>query len=82
VSLCLATTGGIHIQTHKLMGGIYEVRRCDWVRCHDVHTEFHEPGSEIQKLIGEGDSQTAWRSHKPTWESRLKRLVLIILIRD
>jgi hypothetical protein len=26
-SLCLATNGGINIQTHRLMGGIYGVRR-------------------------------------------------------
>jgi hypothetical protein len=26
-SCCLATIGEIHIETHTLMGGIYEVRR-------------------------------------------------------
>jgi hypothetical protein len=29
-------------QTHRLMGGIYEVRRSDGLRCHDIHTEFHK----------------------------------------
>jgi hypothetical protein len=24
------------------MGGIYKVRRSDGLRCHDVHTKFHE----------------------------------------
>jgi hypothetical protein len=27
---------------------------------------FIKIGSGIQKLMGEGDTQTAWRSHKPT----------------
>jgi hypothetical protein len=40
-SSCLITTGRIQIQTHKLMGGIYEVRRSDGLRCHDIHTKFH-----------------------------------------
>jgi hypothetical protein len=25
-----------------LMGGIYELRRCDGLRCHDMHTKFYE----------------------------------------
>jgi hypothetical protein len=29
------------IQTHRLMGVIYEVHRFDGLRCHDIHTEFH-----------------------------------------
>jgi hypothetical protein len=29
-------------QTHRLMGGIYEVLRWDELRCHDIHTEFHK----------------------------------------
>jgi hypothetical protein len=40
-SLCLLTTGGIHMQTHKLMAAIYEVRRWDEFRYHDIHTKFH-----------------------------------------
>jgi hypothetical protein len=24
------------------MGGIYEVRRQDWLRFHDIHTKFHK----------------------------------------
>jgi hypothetical protein len=35
---CLATVGGIHIETHKLMGGIYEVGRWDVFRYHDIRT--------------------------------------------
>jgi hypothetical protein len=33
-SRCPGTTGGIHIQTYEVMGGIYEVRRWDGLRCH------------------------------------------------
>jgi hypothetical protein len=49
--------GGIHIQTHRLMGGIYKVLRWDGLRCHDIHTKFHKDWfghSEINK----GDTQT------------------------
>jgi hypothetical protein len=29
-----------HVQTHRLMGGIYELRRSDGCRCHDIHIKF------------------------------------------
>jgi hypothetical protein len=32
----------IHIQTHRVMGGIYEVRRCYGLICYDIHTKFHK----------------------------------------
>jgi hypothetical protein len=32
----------IHIQTHRLMGRIYEVRHWDWLRCRDIHSKFHK----------------------------------------
>jgi hypothetical protein len=43
-SHCLTTTGGIHIQTHGLMGGICEARRWGVLRCHDtrIHTKFNK----------------------------------------
>jgi hypothetical protein len=41
-SRCPATTGGIHIKTHRLMGGIYKVRPSDGLKCHDIHTKFHK----------------------------------------
>jgi hypothetical protein len=40
-SRCLATRGE-YTQTHRLMGKIYEVRRWDGLRCHDIHTTFHK----------------------------------------
>jgi hypothetical protein len=33
---------GIHVQTHRLMGRIYEARRWNGLRCHDIHTKFHK----------------------------------------
>jgi hypothetical protein len=33
---------GLQIQTHKLMGGIHEVRFCDGLGCRDIHTRFHK----------------------------------------
>jgi hypothetical protein len=56
---CLAAIGGIHIQTRRLMGGIYEVRRWDGLSCL---------GLGSQKLIrGDSQTQTVCRSHKPTF---------------
>jgi hypothetical protein len=42
---------------HRMMGGIYEVRRWDGLTCHDINTKFHKIGSGIQKLTG-GNTQT------------------------
>jgi hypothetical protein len=53
----LATIGGIHIQTHRLMGGIYEVRRWGGLRCHDIHTKFHTDWFQHSEVI-RGDTQT------------------------
>jgi hypothetical protein len=39
---CVATIGGINIQTQRLFGEIYEVRRLDGLRCHDMHTKLHK----------------------------------------
>jgi hypothetical protein len=33
---------GIDIETHRLMGKIYEVRRWDGLRYHDIRTKFHK----------------------------------------
>jgi hypothetical protein len=38
----LPSNDRIHIQTHRLMGGIYEVRRSDVLSSHDIHTKFHK----------------------------------------
>jgi hypothetical protein len=68
---CLATKGRIHIQTHRLMGGIYEEHRWDWFRCHYMHTKFHKDWFKYSKVNGGKEftgtcTQTAWRAHKPT----------------
>jgi hypothetical protein len=37
------------------MGGIYGERCQDWLRCHDIHTEFHKDWfrhSEVDKRGG------------------------------
>jgi hypothetical protein len=41
-SLCLTMIGEIYIETHRLMGGIHEVRRWDGLRCYDIHTKFNK----------------------------------------
>jgi hypothetical protein len=57
---------GIQIQTQRLMERIYEVRRWDGLRCHDIYTKFHKDWSDIQKLLGKyNDTQTAWWLYKP-----------------
>jgi hypothetical protein len=39
------------------MEGIYELRRWDGLRCHDIHTKFHEDWFSHSK-VDEGDTQT------------------------
>jgi hypothetical protein len=46
---------GIHIQIHRLMGGIYEVRRSDGLRCHDTHTKFHKDWFRHSNVNGGGE---------------------------
>jgi hypothetical protein len=41
----------IHIQTHRLMGGIYEVCRWDVLRCHGIHTKFRKDPFRNSKII-------------------------------
>jgi hypothetical protein len=52
----------MHIQTHRLMGDIYEVRRSDGLRCHDIHTKFYQDWFSHSKVDKGGftDTQTAW----------------------
>jgi hypothetical protein len=52
-----STDRGIHVQTYRLMGGIYEVCRWNRLRCHDMHTEFHKDWYRHSK-VNWGDSQT------------------------
>jgi hypothetical protein len=47
---------GVHIQTHRLMGGMCEIRRRDGLRCHAVHTNFIKAGSDIQKVNTQTES--------------------------
>jgi hypothetical protein len=51
-SRCLATIGGIQIQAHTLMGGIYEVRRWDEFRCHDIYIKFNKNWFRHSKVDG------------------------------
>jgi hypothetical protein len=44
---------GIHIQTYRLMGGIYEACRWDELRCHDIHNKFHKNWLKPSNLLGE-----------------------------
>jgi hypothetical protein len=49
---------GIHIQTHRLVGDIYEVRRCDGLRCHDVHSKYRKDWF-MDLEVNKGDTPTA-----------------------
>jgi hypothetical protein len=75
-SLSLATIGGMHIQTHRLMGGIYEVRRWGGLRCHDIYIPSLKIGSGIQKLIGGGytDTQHDNLISKPTFFFKIRKV--------
>jgi hypothetical protein len=39
------------------MGGIYEVRRRDGLRCLDIRTKFHKEWFEHSEVKGEGHRQ-------------------------
>jgi hypothetical protein len=51
--------------THRLMGGIYEVCRSDGPMCHDIYTKFHTDSFRHLKVNGVRVTQTARLSHKP-----------------
>jgi hypothetical protein len=53
---------GLHIETHRVMGGIYEVHGWGGFSCHDIHTKFHKDWFGYPKVDkGEfPDTQTAW----------------------
>jgi hypothetical protein len=54
------------MQAHTLMGGTYEVRRWDELRCHDIHTKFYKDWFRHSKWIGGIDRNTNIWSYKPT----------------
>jgi hypothetical protein len=54
---------GIHIQSHRLMGGIYEERHWDGQKCRDTHTKLVEISSGSQKCIGT-DTHTNTQMHR------------------
>jgi hypothetical protein len=53
-SHCLATGRGLHIQTHRWIGEIYEV--CHWsgLSCHDIRTKFRKDWFRHSKVFGGG----------------------------
>jgi hypothetical protein len=74
---------GICIQSQRLMGGIYVVRRWDGLRCHDIHTKFHQDWSRHWKVNRGGftDTNTARWSHKATFffQNKESRILTVIL---
>jgi hypothetical protein len=56
----ITSNSRIHIQTHRLRRGIYEVSRWDWYRCRDIHTKFHKDWISHSKVPRRGytDTQT------------------------
>jgi hypothetical protein len=50
-----------------LKGEIYEIRRFDGVRCHDMHTKFHKDWFRQSKVNkGETDKHTYTRARART----------------
>jgi hypothetical protein len=56
-SHCLATMGRTHIQTHRLMGGIYEACHYDGLICHNTHIKFHKGWFRHLKVDGGGEQR-------------------------
>jgi hypothetical protein len=51
-----------------LMGGIYELRHCDGLRCHDINAKFHKDWFRHSEVVsGDTRADTATRSHKHTF---------------
>jgi hypothetical protein len=74
LSRCLATIGDTH--TDRLMGGVYEVRHWDGLRCHDIHTKFFL-WRLVQSFISKGHAQTHRKEGDRIsllWESRLEKV--------
>jgi hypothetical protein len=46
----------IHIQTHRLIRGIYEVRRWDGFKCHDIRTNLAKNRFRHSRLIHHEES--------------------------
>jgi hypothetical protein len=65
----------IHIQTHRLMGGIYEIFCWDGLRCHDIHTNFHKDWFRHSKA----DSGTAGT---PTHRQDTARIGLLLFFEN
>jgi hypothetical protein len=65
-SRCLTTIGGVYIQTYRLMGGIYEIRRWDGLRCHDINTKFHKDWFTHSK-VDMGDIFPSPRRYSSVW---------------
>jgi hypothetical protein len=51
---------------------IYEVHRCDWLRCHDIHTEFHK----CWYRQSNGDKERYRRRHSDRQQGNLLSLLL------
>jgi hypothetical protein len=78
-SRCLAPKGRIHLteplschnrihaDTHRLMGGVYEIRRWDWLGCRHTRTKFHKDSFSHSEVYGGRytDAHTGWRLHTP-----------------
>jgi hypothetical protein len=47
---CLVT----YIYRHRLIGGFHEVRHCDCLRYHDMHTKFHKDWFKLSKVVKGG----------------------------
>jgi hypothetical protein len=45
----------VHIQTHRLIGGVYEVLRSNALSCYDTHTKFHKEWFRHSKVKKGGE---------------------------
>jgi hypothetical protein len=67
-NFCLATIGRIRIQTHRLMGGIYEVRRWDGSLCRDMHSKFNNDWFRHSRVKWCGFTDTQIYRHTDSME--------------
>jgi hypothetical protein len=54
IELLPSNDRGLHIQTHRLMGRIHEVRSSDAIMCHVIYTKFHIDWLRHSKVVSCG----------------------------
>jgi hypothetical protein len=53
----------IHMQTHRLIGGVYKVRLWNGLWCHHIHAEFNKDWFSHEKVDKRGGGTQTHREY-------------------